>query len=188
MGDRGRLIHLAGLAADWGWKAQGREVLWVAADAPSPEWALSLLYQSYAAEKNTTEMLRVVRRMVASRNSDLKAKNNVALFSALLQQDVHNALLLAQDLVKENPDDSVFRSTYAFVLLANGMTEESLEAIEQLKPEQRQDPGYAPYFAMIYQANGDMEKAREYLGRVDRKELLPEEVTLMDRLVELVGR
>jgi predicted Zn-dependent protease len=187
MGDRGRFIHLVGMATDWGWKAQAREALWVAADAPSPDWALQYLYHGYATEKNTTEMLRVARRMVAFRSSDLKAKNNVAHFSVLLQQDVYDALVNAQDLVNEHPDDPVLRSTLAFALLANGMTEESLEAIEQLKAEQRADPDYAPYFAMVYQANGEVEKAREFLAKVDRKGLLPEEVALVDRLRQLVG-
>jgi predicted Zn-dependent protease len=187
MGDRARYIHLVGMSVDWGWKGQGREALWAAADAPSPDWALQALYHGYATEKNTTEMLRVARRMVAYRASDLKAKNNVAVFSILLQQDVHDALVSARDLVKEKPDDPVFRSTLAFALLANGMTEESLEAIEQLQPEQRTDPAYAPYFAMVYQANGDVAKAREFLAKVDRKGLLPEEVALVDRVGELVG-
>jgi tetratricopeptide (TPR) repeat protein len=187
MGDRARFIHLVGMAKDWAWESQAREALWVAVDAPSPDWALQALYHSYATEKNTVEMLRVARRMVAFRASDLKAKNNVALFSLLLQQDAYDAMVNAQDLVKAQPEDPVFRSTLAFALLANGMPEEGLEAMEQLNPDQRADPGYALYFAMVYQANGDVAKAREFLAKVDRKGLLPEESALVDRLGSLVG-
>jgi tetratricopeptide (TPR) repeat protein len=185
-GDRGRLILLAGTAHEWGWKAQSREALWVAADAPSPEWPLELLYIGYSNEKNTAELLRVARRMVAAQSSDLKAKNNVAVFSLLLGQDVEEALLIAQELVEAKPDDPVFRSTYAFALLVNGMPEESLETMEQLKSEQRNDPGYALYYAMAYQANGEVEKAREFLQKVNGKTLLPEENALAKRLGELV--
>lgn len=187
-GDRARLIHLVGMATDWGWRAQTREALWAAVDAPSPEWAQQALYQSYAAEKNTTELLRVTRRMVANNASDSKAKNNLAVFSVLLKQEVPEALLLAQELVKENPDDPIPRSTLALALLASGMTEESLAAIEQLKPEQRADPAYALYFAMIYQANGEPGKAREFLAKVDRKQLLPEEAALADKVAGLLAQ
>jgi tetratricopeptide (TPR) repeat protein len=187
-GDRGRLIHLAGTAASWGWKAQSREALWVAADAPSPQWPLNLLYLGYSGEKNTAEMLRVSRRMVAANSSDLKAKNNVAAFSLLLGQDFREALAIARELVKEKPDDPVFRSTYAFALLADGMPEECLEAMEQLKPAQRNDPGYALYFAVAYQANGELDKAREFLAKVDRKKLLPQEESMADRLAESLGK
>jgi tetratricopeptide (TPR) repeat protein len=186
-GDRGRLIHLAGTAASWGWKAQSREALWVAADAASPQWPLNLLYLGYLGEKNSAELLRVSRRMLVADPSDLKAKNNIAAFSLLLGQDFNEALSVTQELVKEKPEDPVFRSTYAFALLANGMPEESMEAMEQLKPEQRNDPGYALYFAMAYQANGYQEKAREFLAKVDRKKLLSEEEKLANRLVELLG-
>jgi predicted Zn-dependent protease len=98
------------------------------------------------------------------------------------------ALLLAQELVKENPDDPIPRSTLALALLASGMTEESLAAIEQLKPEQRADPAYALYFAMIYQANGEPGKAREFLAKVDRKQLLPEEAALADKVAGLLAQ
>jgi tetratricopeptide (TPR) repeat protein len=187
-GDRGRLIYLVGMAVDWNWKTQAREALWAGADAPSPDWALSALYHGYAAEKNTAEMLRVTRRMIANRPSDLKVKNNAVVFSVLLQQDLPDALLLAQELVKENPDDPVFRSTFGLALLASGMVEESLEAMEQLKPEQRVDPSYALSFAMVYQANGEPEKAREFLSKVDRKQLLPEEEALAERLGGLLAK
>lgn len=185
-GDRGRLVHLVGMATEWGWKAQAREALWAAADAPSPEWALQALYQGFAAEKNTAEMLRITRRMIENNEEDSKAKNNAAVFAVLLRQDVENALLVSRELVKENPDDPVFRSTLALALLASGMPEESLEAMEQLKPDQRADPAYALYFAMIYQANGKTDKAREFLGKVDRKQLLPEEESLAVRLEALL--
>jgi tetratricopeptide (TPR) repeat protein len=187
-GERMKLIHLASTADSWGWKAQSREALWAAADAPSPQWPLNLLYLGYVGEKNTAEMLRVSRRMVAANPSDSKAKNNIAAFSLLLGQDFHEALLLGQELVKEKPDDPVFCSTYALALLANGMPEECLEAMEQLKPEQREDPGYALYFAIAYQANGDLEKARDFLAKVDRKKLLPEEEAVLLRLGEALGQ
>ena len=117
----------------------------------------------------------------------MKAKNNLAVFSVLLHQELPDALLVSQELVKEKPEDPVFRSTFALALLANGMTEESLEAMEQLKLEQRADPTYALSFAMVYQANGDVEKAREFLAKVDRKQLLPEEESMAERLGELLG-
>jgi predicted Zn-dependent protease len=184
-GDRGRLVQLAGMAANWKWVPQAREALWAAADAASPDWALDLLYQSYASEKNTAEMLRVARRRVARHPEDLRAMNNVALFSVLVHQDPQEALSIARHLVTQKPEDPVFRSTYAFALLANGMPEECLAEMELLAEEQRKDPDYASYFAFAYQANGNLAQAREFLTKVDRKKLLPEEVGLVDSLGDL---
>jgi len=183
--DRWRLMQIAGMATSWGWKEQAREVLWVAAYAVSPDWALQQLYQGYSSERNTPDMLRVVRRMVDVDGSNLGAKNNVAVFSLLLQQNVQEALLLTQELVKLKPEEPIFRATYAFALLSDGRIEESLQAIEHITPELRADPAFALYSAMIYQANGDAKKAREYLAKIDRTKLLPEEERLAAKVWEL---
>jgi tetratricopeptide (TPR) repeat protein len=181
-GNRDCLVQLVGVGANWRWVPQTREALWAATDAASPDWALDLLYQSYASEKNTAEMLRVARKMAACHPDQLPARNNVALFSMLVHQDPQEALTIARDLVSKEPQNQVFRSTFAFALLANGMPEECLTEMESLNADSRKDSNYAPYFAFAYQANGDLAQAREFLTKVDRKQLLPEETALVEKL------
>jgi hypothetical protein len=119
---------------------------------PAAEWPLNLLYLGYLNDRNTAELLRVSRRLVTVKPSDLKSKNNFAVYSLLLGEDLQEALFIAQDLVKEKPDDPVFRSDLRLRPPGQRMPEESLEAMEKLPPEKRDDPGYALYFAMIHQA------------------------------------
>lgn len=184
LGDRSRLVQIASDASQWGWTAQAREALWAGADCASPGWALNLLYQGYAREGNTRELLQISRRMVEVNRDDLSARNNVAYFSALLGEDLPASLSVARELVSRSPDSPIFRSTLAFALLANGMPDECIQEIESIPPPQRNEPAYTLMLAIAHQAEGSLEDARSFASRINVESLLPEEKTLTLKLRE----
>lgn len=186
--DRGQLARLAALASEWDWKIQMRDALWAAAESAGPDWALRTLHGSYLTDGDTAGLLRVARRQIALNPNDLRARNNLAQCSLLLESDVAQALAVTLQLAKEAPDDAVVRSTLGFALLANGKPEDALKEMERIPADQRRKPAVALYFGLVLRANGDAVKAREYLEIAGSGPLLPEEKRLRDAALADSGR
>ncbi|MEO7318454.1 MAG: hypothetical protein ABIZ56_05650, partial [Chthoniobacteraceae bacterium] len=116
---------------------------------------------------------------------DLRARNNVAQCSLLLDMYGSQSLAIARQLAKESPKDNVILSTFAYALLVNQRTEDALREIEKIPLEQLRQSSLALYYGLILQASGNLDKAREFLILPDRKSLLPEENRLCEKALEL---
>lgn len=182
-GNRGQLGQLAALASDWGWKLQMRDSLWAAVECPSPDWALRLLHRSYIEDGETALLLRVARRQVALDPTDLRARNNAALFALLLGTDLPRSLTTARELAADAPQDPIIRSTYAFALLVNKRNKEALKEIEKIPNDKLKEPAFALYYGLILAANGNLEPARDFLKLTEKERLLPEESSLRQAVV-----
>jgi L-asparaginase/Glu-tRNA(Gln) amidotransferase subunit D len=58
---------------------------------------------------------------------------------------------------------------------------EALKVIEQLKPQELQNPSIAGYYGLILKATGNTTKAKAYLEAASKARLLPEEKKLFDQ-------
>jgi Flp pilus assembly protein TadD len=117
---------------------------------------------------------------------DLTMQNNLAQVALLLDAEPERARKIAEELVRKEPGNPAFVSTYAYALYARGDTAKARGAMETLSAEQLQEPPIAAYYGIILAAAGEKEKAREYLARGEKAFLLPEEKALMAKAAAAV--
>jgi len=138
-----------------------------------------LLYQHYAKSGDTGGVYRVLVHSSELAPDDLTMQNNLAQLSLLLDADPERARKIAAELVRKEPGNAAFVSTYAFSLYARGDAAAAREAMEKLTEAQLQEPAIAAYYGIVLAAAGEKEKARAYLARGAQAFLLPEEKALL---------
>jgi Flp pilus assembly protein TadD len=174
------ILMLARTVAEWNWEKERIELLWAAAkERASRGEALQALYQHFAKNGDTAGVYRVLLRSIEAAPDDALVQNNFAQVSLLLDADPERARHLASELVRKDPSNAAYVSTYAFGLYSAGDIEGALHAFDSLKPEQLEAPSIAVYYGTILAAAGQKERAREYLTRGQRAFLLPEEKALL---------
>ena len=174
------LLMLARTVSQWDWQNETLELLWALSKTHETRLeALQLLYQHYARTGDTGGVYRVLLRSAEIAPDNLTMQNNLAQVSLLLDADADRARKIAAELVKKEPTNAAYVSTYAFSLYGRGETGPALQAMETLTPEQLQTPAIAAYYGIILAAAGQKEKAREYLHRGAQAFLLPEEKALV---------
>ena len=174
------LLLLTRTVSAWGWEPETVELLWAVSKNPEarPD-ALQQLYQHYAERGDTAGLYRVLVRSAEIAQGNLTVQNNLAQISLLLDADTERARRLAAELVRKEPANAAYVSTYAFSLYQQGEIGGALRALQQLSEEQLQTPSVAAYFGIVLTAAGEKEKARIYLERAQQAFLLPEEKALV---------
>lgn len=176
------LNTLAEMAAGWGWKQETSDVLWFAVRKyPSESWPLTALEKLYTRQRDTAGLRRVFQAMVKKDPKDAQARNNFAMVSLLLGEDVAEAHRAAAELHAAEPENPVFASTYAFSLYRRGRPQEAVQALRALGLDRLDDPSLAAYYGVFLSAAGDAQTARTYLGKSAKAFLLPEEQALVER-------
>jgi predicted Zn-dependent protease len=174
------ILLLARTISGWGWEKETVDLLWMLSKAQETRVeALQLLYQNYAKNADTGGVYRVLLQSTEITPEDLTMQNNLAQVSLLLNADPERARKTAADLVRKEPGNAAFVSTYAFSLYVRGDAGAALQEMEKLSPEQLQEPPIAAYYGMMLAAAGQKEKARAYLERGAQAFLLPEEKALL---------
>lgn len=174
------LLVLARTVAAWGWEAETVDLLWILAKSDDTKLeALQTLYQHYAKLGDTNGLYRTLLRLVEALPNDLPLQNNLAQVSLLLGADVERARKIAAEIQAKEPSNGAYVSTYAFSLYAKGDAKRAAQAMDQLSPDQLRDPSVAAYYGVVLAADGQKEKAREYLQRAADARLLPEEKALV---------
>ena len=174
------LLMLARTVSQWGWQNETLDLLWSLSKAHATRMeALQLLYQHYAKAGDTGGVYRVLLRSTEVAPDDLVMQNNLSQVALLLDVDVERARKIASDLVKKEPTNAAYVSTYAYSLFARGDVEAAREAMQALSPEQLQTPAIAAYYGIILAAAGEKDAAKQYLERGKQAFLLPEEKALI---------
>ena len=173
------LLILARTVSAWDWQKETVDLLWSLSKAPETRLeALQLLYQNYASRGDTAGLYRVLVRSAELAPDDLMVQNNLAQISLLLDADRDRARKLAEELVRKEPNNAAYVSTYAFSLYVHDV-EAAVEAFRVLSEEQLKTPAIAAYYGIVLAAAGEKEKARPYLEVGARAFLLPEEKALL---------
>jgi Flp pilus assembly protein TadD len=176
------LLSLAQTAAKWGWQKQAVELLWqLSKKADTQSEALHALYLHYAKVKDTQGLYRVLLRLYEMDPTDLKAQNNLAQVSLLLNASRDRARKLATDLYRLEGSNATYAATYAYSLYADGDTTGAIKIMARFGEEQLRDPAVAAYAGIFLAAGGDRTKAKRYLDRAARANLLPEETALVEK-------
>ena len=179
------LSWLAQMATEWKWGDEAEQSLWALLDrAPGSKWAIETLQNAYFAQSNTAGLRRIAAHLVKTDPADNIAQNNLALASLLLNNEPDRAMKIAQDLHTKHPDNTAFTSTYAFALHCAGRTPEAIKVIEQLPPQNLEEPAIAAYYGVMLAANKSPEKAARFLELGRAGNLLREEMDLVVKAEE----
>ena len=178
-----RLTSLTRMVASWGWEREAADLLWEIFDRyPAETWAADSLLRRHW-ERNNTEGLRQVFAVQLKRSpKDVYLKNNLAMVMLLLQRDLPTAHRLALEVHQQVPDSAVNASTYAFSLFLQGRHVEAQETLESIGFEALNVPSIAAYYAIVSNALGETNKARQYAELARQARLLPEEKALLEQV------
>ena len=180
-GQKGSLLMLLRLAAQWNWQSESEDILWTIVNRyPGEQWAIQGLSQALYAGGRTRSLMQLYSQESKRVPSDLSAKNNLAMTVLLLDAQELKPYDLAREVYQKSPTNASYVSTYAFSLYLQGKNAEALKVIKTLKPQELQDPSIAGYYGLILKATGDRAKARAYLDWTAKARLLPEEKKLFD--------
>ncbi len=179
-----RLLTLERKAQSWGWRKETNDLLWlIAGTSEDPRAALNTLARNYAASKDTRQLCKVWQRISGLNPDDPVAKGNWALLSLLLGIDLDSAADAAEELSSHHPSDPRIALTYAYALYLHGHTEEGLQAMRALPPQELLEPAVAAYYGFLLAAEGNAD-AGKFLELAKTASLLPEE----EKLVLEAGR
>jgi Flp pilus assembly protein TadD len=181
-GQKGSLIMLLRLAAQWNWQSEGEDLLWTIVNQyPGEKWAFEALNQALFAGGRTRSLMMLYSQELKRSPSDLAMKNNLAMTALLLDAQELKPHELAREVYEKAPTNAADVSTYAFSLHMQKKDAEALKVIERLKPQELQNPSIAGYYGLILKATGNGAKAKTYFEWASKAQLLPEEKKLFDR-------
>ena len=181
-GQKGSLVMLLRLATQWNWQSEREDLLWTIVNQyPGERWAVPALNQALFADGRTRSLMLLYNQQLKRSPSDLALKNNLAMTALLLDAQELAPYQLAREVYQQAPTNSAYVSTYAFSLYLQEKNTEALKVIEQLKPQELQNPSIAGYYGLILKATGNGAKARVYLESAFKAPMLPEERRLFER-------
>jgi len=179
---KGTLIALFRLAAEWKWNTEAEQILWIVVTKyPEEKWATTTLSQYLVAGHRTRSLMELFKIMANHNPADLDAENNLAMTAMLLGEQDVKPYDVSQEVYEKAPANSSFASTYAFSLYLQKKYPEALKVMQQLSHKELQDPSVAGYYGLILKANGNTAQAKSYLDLSSKAHLLPEEQTLFDQ-------
>ena len=180
--EKGSLISLFQLAAEFQWNSEAEELLWnIVNKCPEEQWAVPTLTQALIAGGRTRPLMQLFGIQLKRHPADLETKNNLALVAMLLEAQELNPYDLAQEVYSKTPQNASYASTYAFSLYLQKKYAEALKIMQQLPPKDLDNPSIAGYYGLILKASGNNVKAAAYLQRAIKSRLLPEERTLFEQ-------
>jgi Flp pilus assembly protein TadD len=181
-GQKGSLIMLLRLAAQWNWQSESEDLLWTIVNQyPGEKWAFGALNQALFTDGRTRSLMMLYSQELKRSPSDLAMKNNLAMTALLLDAQELKPHEIAREVYQKAPTNAACVSTYAFSLHVQKKDAEALKVIEQLKPQELQNPSIAGYYGLILKATGNVAKAKTCLELASKGTLLPEERKLFDR-------
>jgi predicted Zn-dependent protease len=173
---------LLNLAVQFKMDSEAEDLLWtIIKEYPDQKWAAQALTRDFAFYGRTSSLLALFRQELKANPSDSGAKNNLALTALLLDQPDVKPYDLAREVYEQSPTNSSYASTYAFALLLQKKNAQALKIMEQLTPQQLEDPSLSGYYGLVLQATGNRAKAKKYFDLASKAKLLPEEKALFEK-------
>lgn len=180
-GNTRQILLLADTVGKWNWQDEAVELLWLAAKDPlKADEALRTLYAFFAKSDDAQNLYRVLLHRNELHPDDANIQNNLAQLSLLLGLSLDQGHKLAEQVYAKDAHNAAYASTYAFSLYTKGQLAKALQVMEQLTPEQREDPPVAAYYGIFLAAQHDS-RAAEFLALGARARLLPQERTLLEK-------
>ncbi|MFA6959496.1 MAG: hypothetical protein WC205_01960 [Opitutaceae bacterium] len=128
--DGGRTLFNADTLYVWGLRDQSVILLWKASVLPDVGVkALGTLARHYQVAKDAPGQFQVFKQLHSLRPRDRSITNNYTFFAALTGNDTRQAEHAAAQNYNAEPDNLVFRATYAFVLCTQGHPDDALKLL-----------------------------------------------------------
>ena len=179
-GNPAQLQALAKMALLWRFEPQLEATLWTIAESGAlEEGALFDLSRIYLARQDTLGQLKVARRLLTLRPTDLSALNNVVYLGLLLDRNDAKLQQLADTLHAKSPKNPAHVATYAFALFTRGQHAQAVEIMNSLGADILNRPLYAAMQGIFLAHAGNAKAAREALTRASGATLSPEEDALV---------
>ena len=178
------------LSVTWGWKEPTDAVLWaITKSHPAQTWAHQTLFNVFQGRKDTESMLELIDTLRQLDVSQPRYRYDWALLTMLLNNrstwSPEKQTMLT--LFESDPTNPIYITGYAFALAVAQRTEESLQVIDHLSPQDRMVPERAPYLAFIFAKALKPQEVKTYVALRDSiPDPLPEELALLDRSALLV--
>jgi len=177
-----QIFGLAELARKWGWQNEAIDLWWLAAKDPiNAEKTLRMLYDFYAARRETHQLYRVLVHLEKVRPNDRAVRNNLAQISLLLNLNLDQAHRLAREVYEQQPKNPDYASTYAFSLYLQGDLKKALQVLAGFSDAELERPQIAAYYGVILANSGDFSRAAKFLDLGEKANLLPEEEKLVEK-------
>jgi predicted Zn-dependent protease len=90
-------------------------------------------------------------------------------------------------LHREQPANAAYTATYAFSLFRQGKFAEAAAAMNELTPDQSNDPSVSLYYGIFLAAAGDVEKSKPFLQAAGNARMFPEERQLLAEAKKRAG-
>jgi len=184
-----QIFGLAELARKWGWQDEALDLWWLAAKDPvDSEKTLRMLYDFYAARRDTRELYRVLAHLEKARPTDRAVRNNLAQISLLLNLNAEGAHRLAREVYEQEPKNADYAATYAFSLYLQGDVKKALQIFAGFSEADLERPQIAAYYGVMLATSGDFSRAAKFLDLGEKANLLPEEKKLVEKAQLTVAR
>ncbi|MGA2865249.1 MAG: hypothetical protein ABSF95_12305 [Verrucomicrobiota bacterium] len=176
------LVQLLNTTGLWNWPQQQEDVLWAIVNTyPRESSAVRVLSSRLYAAGRTRSLLTLYGVALQNDPGNPGLMNNLAMTALLLESWDKKPHDLAREAYAKASTNAAFVSTYAYSLLVQQKPAEALKTIEQLSPQQLEDPGIAAYYGLILKGAGNAPKAKSYLDLASKARLLPEEQKLVEK-------
>lgn len=166
----------------WGWDEKAEEVLWKLAGEPRhPEWVVDSLWSLVLKRGDATRLAKAGKLMAGTNSPKLRARNNALVLAVLTRSNEIGIQEFIEALFKEAPADAALASIHALSLHHQGRMIEAMAVMAGCDGEALKDPTAAFYHAIFLTASKRESQAKEYLDRIPKENLSPEELVLLGR-------
>jgi cytochrome c-type biogenesis protein CcmH/NrfG len=185
-GQKVTLVSLFRIAAAWSWINEAEQILWTVVNRyPEEKWAGQVLQQALMSGGRTRPLMQLISLQAKRAPDNLSIKNNLAFTAMLLDAKEISPHAMSREVYQQMPNNPSYVSTYAFSLYLQKQYREARATLEQLRPEQLNDPSVAGYYGLALRATGDVARATPYLNwALNKALLLPEERRLFEQALK----
>ncbi|HZZ19140.1 MAG TPA: hypothetical protein VFE25_07220 [Opitutaceae bacterium] len=166
-------LFMGDTLVSWGYWDNAATLLWEAADRPDLSFlALGSLARLYQVEGDAVGQYRAFMRLNSMRPTDRNIANNFAYFAALTDLgSLSHVESMAADNFNREPGSTVYRSTYAFVLVWANQGAKAMEVMAPVAQEWRKSRPIAFSYGAALSSVGRKQEAREVFDSLDPKKL-----------------
>jgi len=164
----------------WGLDKQAVSLWWIATGNPGVAIkALGTLARHYQVQHDADGQYRAFRKLYSLRTNNPSIANNLAFFATLTGKNDGLTDRLALKNFKADPDNLIFRATYAFVLCQEGQKTDALALLKPFSTQAKTSPALAFAYGLTLAGTGHKTEAHALLDPLDKESLTTAEVTLL---------
>lgn len=163
----------------WKWREEYYDVLWkIFSIRPQENQVRQALIGWERSQNRTANLNKIFATVAQIEPGDNVNRNNLAYTSLLLDSNLGQASLIADELVRLEPSNPYFITTRALALFKQGKTQDALKQIQSLTFSERAVPERALVEAMALARIGETGKAADILRGLPVLQFLPQEQKL----------